>query len=506
MRGVRLAAVLIAGILTSPFGPMAAGPRPHLGSGACLSCHFSQLPTLPAAPCISCHSANMDFLSGHERSGQGFALWTIGAAGGGGVLALAVICLAGVRRLPAAGALLALAVMAGPVPEKGGPYRPPVAGAVRVALGFACDLSPVLSPDGEAILFSRRGPDTSGDGKVDLRDGMALFLLHKTWERPLRLTPYTLDAQGSMATWSPDGARFAAPVAGGLALWDGSGKKLAEIPARAEEVFSPSFSPDGNRIAFVDGTGIGLWEISTGLTAWALEPLSGGEFPRLAGWSPWDDGVLFTRGKDYTRMGRDSERRLVFPAEVPLESAVQGLARVLTLPGPAPLRRYRPQAVSGGVFYLAKGPDGAQGLYLFDGRTERRWSAPGQNVSPFVACGTQECWTWIGAGPGRSRLARFSGPGSAATMGPVMKASLLVMAADGSGRPWVSGAAAGRQGRGLYHVGQPPEDDAAPGSEVFGLSSSNGTLAVVVVRGDGDGDGELTPYDRGELWVAWRTP
>ncbi len=509
---VRPAPLAVALLLASLCVAAAPGPRPELDSGACLSCHVSQLSTLPAQPCISCHSGNMDFLQRHDSGEADASLWVMGAVGGGSLAILGLIGLAGFRRLAPVLAAAAFTVLAAPVVNQRVAPEARSQG-VKVAEGYACDLAPAFSPDGHAILFARRGPDTNGDERVDLRDGQALFLLRRDWAAPKRLTPYVLYAEPALATWSSAGARFAVPLPAmgskgpSIALFDWEGRRLSALPCE-EPAMGLSFSPDGQRLAFAERKGIGVWTLAHGARAWALTPLEDGSFPRLAGWDPFGAGPLFTRGYDYLRLGREQDGRHHFPGEVPLEAAEGGTGRALTPPGTWALRRYKAQPVAGAVFYLAQSRRGLPGLYRFDGREEVLWSREDQAVQGCLAEGSEACWAWVSFGEGGARLLRFEGPGRFQETGPVFQASLLAMAEDGAGGLWCSGAPIEGGLRRLLYVDErgrvsvPFENR----GQVFGLAARAGSAAFVTVSRDTDGDGGFTPMDRGELRVRWAAP
>ncbi len=483
-----------------------ATPRPELGSGACLSCHGADVATLPSQPCIACHSGNMEFLRRHEGADTG--LWLIGAAGGGGLALAALVLLVGVRRVLPGAACLGLALLAAsPGTSPGEPTALP--GAERVAKGFACDLSPCLSPDGSSILFARRGPDTDGDGVTDLRDGLAAFLLRRGWAAPRRLTPYALDVQASMAAWSPDGKRFTLPLPAsgarpaGLALFDAGGREVSFLASSGNEILAPCFSRDGSRVAFVEGSGIGLWELHRGTRAWALEPLADGQFPRLCGWSEEWDAPLFTRGFDYARMERDSENVRVLPAEVPVECALGGRAVALTPLGPRPLRRFKAQPSESGVFYLAQAPHGSPGLFSFDGTAETRWSPEGIAVSGFQALPDGACWAWMAEAGGFSRLVRFEGPGRWTSDLVTVRANLAALSVSPAGTAWASGQPAREAARRLFRSGT--ATPAAATEDIFAVTAAGSALAFVQAVPSERG-GSTQPWDHARLWVMWEAP
>jgi hypothetical protein len=451
----------------------------------------------------------MDFLEGHDGPSASQGLWILGTAGGSGILVLLVLGIAGFRRAAPACAALAVVVLAAPGSERA--RFDPVKGAQVVSEGFACDLAPILAPGGDALLFCRRGPDTDGDGRVDLRDGLALFLLREGRDRPMRITPYRLDVQGAMASWSPDGSAFCAPLPAlgsdppGLALFDSEGSRRGFLPSDGGEILIPQFSPEGDRIAFAEGKGIAVWELAPNRRTWALEPLKGPSFPRLCGWSPWGGGPLFTRGTEYSTLQRGPDGKLLLPTEVPLEEAVGGRAVLLTRPGFIASRRFKPQPVQGGVFYLAQSSGGSPRLTFFDGKSEIPWSLPSDAVHGFSATQDGQIWCWMAAGQGVERLMRFRAPGQFEDHGPVVKANLLTLAPESSGGVWFSGARGPDRPRGLF--GTNGEWQGAFGDgDIFGIAASGETLAMVVVGADSDGDGARTPWDRATLQILSRRP
>ncbi|MEW5765912.1 MAG: hypothetical protein AB1824_13175, partial [Acidobacteriota bacterium] len=382
-----LAAVLLAAGWTS------AAPRPYQGDGACLSCHQKSLPVLPDRPCLSCHQGNMDFLrSVHPESPRGE------------FLASAALGLAG-PVAPIGAALLLRALPDGqPPPAPPHAWAAPVPGALLAARGHACDLRAVFSPDGEAVLFSRRGPDTTGDGSVDLRDGQALFLLRRDSAGPIRLTGYVLDFAPAMAAWSPDGSRFVVPCPlsdtdgdgsvafsdrHGLALFDRRGTRLATLTTEAADAVDPSISPDGRRIAFVEGGALRVWEPASGFLETVLSE-DGTSFPRLAGWAGDPPVPVFTRGEVYAAADLSDDRRRLLPPR-PLEAALSGQAGLLSHPASGE-RWSRGAASKGTALCMVQAESGPRRLASWSGGRPSPVTPPSLHVFAFAPASGDEAW------------------------------------------------------------------------------------------------------------------
>ncbi|MBZ5589866.1 MAG: serine/threonine-protein kinase [Acidobacteriia bacterium] len=105
-------------------------------------------------------------------------------------------------------------------------------------------LSVDCTPDGESVVFSRRG--VPWEGLVTVRADGSGFT---------QLTDYT--QQHRFARWSPDGQHlaFASTASGEQQLWtmraDGSG--LEQLTSGEGGAFQPAWSPDGRRIAYGNG-------------------------------------------------------------------------------------------------------------------------------------------------------------------------------------------------------------------------------------------------------------
>ena len=88
-----------------------------------------------------------------------------------------------------------------------------------------------------------------------------------------------------------------------------------------------------------------------------------------------------------------------------------------------------------------------------------------------------------------------------------MRSNLLVLAVQGPGAAWFSGASSGNIRRGLFQFGTEVSTDLERfDADAFSVCAAGGTTAVVTVPEDTDGDGERTPWDDGRLWIAWGTP
>lgn|GEM_PF-2205734 len=506
---VRLGALLV--VLAAPL-LLGASPRPYLGDGNCLSCHGETLPALPSSGCVSCHSGNLDFLCVHGSRGSS-ELAVAGSLTGAGVLALIAAGLI-LRKRGALllGLLSAAALAASPTPPDFVHSNPALPGGFVAARGFACDLQAIFSPSGNAFLFAKRGPDTSGDGAVGLQDGQALFLWRRGWERPRRLTPYALDFQPKMARWSPSGERFVVPcptglsALSGLLLFDASGCRLSSLESRGFDMLCPSFSPDGQSVAFAEGRGIGVWETAALDRKEALAPLPEGQFPRLWGWDSSGKFPLFSRGYDYLMLGRSASGGRDFPPEIPLEIASGGEPRLLTPPGPIPLRRYAAQRAQGGLFYLARNDSAPTGLYFFDGSSERLWSPPGMKVLGSFQSTPSGLWAFLVPADGSAGLALLAGPGRPRWRGPRFASRQAALAADGAR---AAACMPESRSRGFLEAAADSHGvpfSGAPGAACFAPAVVGEALSAACVEHDTDGDGRLTPLDQGELWVTWRKP
>ncbi|MEW6758407.1 MAG: hypothetical protein AB1347_09310 [Acidobacteriota bacterium] len=500
----RRTAALLAALLSA--GWASAAPRPYQGDGACLSCHQRSIPVLPDRPCLSCHQGNMDFLrSVHPGSPRGEFL-TSAALGLAGPIA-------------PLGAALLLRVLPGspnPPPPPSAPATPPP-GALLAARGHACDLRAVFSPDGGAVLFGRRGPDTTGDGAVDLRDGQALFLLPRDSRWPIRLTGYVLDFAPAMAAWSHDGSRLVVPLPlsdtdgdgaiaysdrHGLALFDRRGARLAALPPEVADAVDPFFSPDGNRIAFVEGGALRVWIPDSGSVETSI-PDDGGTFPRLAGWAGDPPVPVFTRGEVYAAADRSGDRRRLLPPR-PLEAVVSGKAGPVSR-APSGERWSRGAASRGTALCMVQAEPGPRRVAAWSGGTPSAVTPPSLHVFAFAPSNGEETWVLVRGGADHALLGRAAA-GRFEPAEVSFSPHLLGLAA-GEGFAVACGPRPGRPDRPVVVWG---EDGATlpfgAGGRWYRPSAAGSAAAAVRVPSDTDGDGERTPLDLGELWIVWEVP
>jgi hypothetical protein len=515
----RLVQLLALLLLVASLSPLAgAATRPYQGNGNCLSCHGRDLPTLPPGSCLSCHSGSMDFLAaGHQAGPDGdAALSLLGATVAGTTGLLLLFLVPAVRRLLVFVAAVAVATLVQAVDVGELPVSP-LPGAFRAADGFACDLAPTLAPTADALVFAARGPDTNGDGRIDLRDDLALYLLPRDATRAVALTPHVLDFSAAMAAWSADGKRLVVPQPFtdtdgdgrlthadrlGLAVYDASGRRLATLASGTADSVQPLFAPDGQRVAFVQGTRAALWDLASGTTR-TLADLGPDQFPRLFAWPEAREHPLFTRGYAYARLPRDASHDYAPPPEVAIESAAPG-GLLLTAPAGEPRRRARPQAASGAIFYLVDDVQGGRGLFRVDANAETRWTPVGLWVYDFVPTKAGGCWALVAEHRGgAARLTHLRSAGQLQSSPAAWEPRLLTLALTADDRALVAGAPRGLAQRALFATSFGSTPYRLSDGAWFTLTTAGSALAGVRVTNDSDGDGLLTPLDQGELWIGW---
>ncbi|MGC8762799.1 MAG: hypothetical protein ACP5VN_04090 [Acidobacteriota bacterium] len=500
------AAGLLAATLSLSLTAAAAGPaRPYQGDGACLSCHGKVLPVLPNRPCLACHAGNMDF-AGRESPGSPQGTFLAAAAGAAAPWALlaAKMSFDILRPAPAFRAL-----------SQDPPPRPPAPGARFAARDLAADLRPLFAPSGEAVVFGRRGPDTQGDGGVDLRDGQALFLLRREWRRPRRLTPYVLDFAAGEAAWSSDGRYLVLPCPlsdtdgdgritfadrHGLLLFDGEGREAARLPAGEAGASNPVFSPGGGEVAFAEGEALKVWSWRTGRLR-TLAPGGGGLFPRLCGWPAGSLGPAFTLGREYRRLSRDGRGRRT-PEGSPLQAGAP--PEPLPLAGEAVWRWSRGEVRGGSLYALAESREGSpRFLVRFAGGRSQAVTPPGRPALAYAPAG-EGAWVWLG-GDGRA-VAGWTESGRLSPLGLSAPPALLEVA--GTEDFALFAFPHGPRGRALAFAGRGGTSRTLGGPDRawFHPAAAGSAAAAVLVSTDTDADGSLTPLDVGELWIFWEVP
>ena len=542
MKGMLRVGLLLLLVLAVPCTTRATG-RPYLGNGSCLSCHGSDLPVLPTRSCLSCHRGNMDFL---EPAAGATAVddptLAMGAAAFGGALVLVATLLIAYRMrrraatLAMAVALIPLAQADGPLPD--GLRRPSevspggarntqdtataLPGGVLVARNTAADLIPILSPAGDAVLFTRRDEDTTGDGVVDVRDGQALFLLRRGQPQALRVTPYALDFAGAMARFSQDGSRFVVPVPTrdtdadghlgfadrhGLAVFDGDGREVARLDAGERDLTDPFFAADATTVVAVEGRGLVAWEWSAGTRRTVLDPAPNGSFPRLAGWDSTRDAPLFTRGLSYRLVPRDADRKYEKAEDVPIETAASGGGAVVS-PHGGGHRRGRVEMAHGDLaLYLDERPDGSRRLCRLASTAEECIdTGPSFVLAAAPLVGGGAAYLAAERRGGEVELLLWDSSGARRSTGLRLRPGLLGLA----GAERVALCAATDDAEHALILVEPSSGAVTRlgnGSDLwYNPITAGRAVGGVRVPRDTDGDGKTTPLDVGELWIVWEAP
>jgi Tol biopolymer transport system component len=169
----------------------------------------------------------------------------------------------------------------------------------------ASEISPVWSPDGREIAFTRAG-----------ERGFAIYLVPALGGQERKLVDVAGPAESESGyalpalAWSPDGRSLAFPEMGAegepaqivrLSLDSLEKTKLTSPPENTLGDFFPAFSPDGEQLAFLR-SGAASWG---DLDVW-VQPLEGGQARRLTfgkydnavavSWTPGSDEIVFSTG------------------------------------------------------------------------------------------------------------------------------------------------------------------------------------------------------------------
>jgi dipeptidyl aminopeptidase/acylaminoacyl peptidase len=214
--------------------------------------------------------------------------------------------------LPAvAMALVIAACEAGGAGGTAAPASSSAAPAVRTPT--PAPASPIPDEAVPWILFVE--PDLAGEGR-----GPQLLRLHPETREAVPALPAGPPSDGSGATWSPDGARFAfmswdpparasepdAAIDLWIADWDGgSPVRVVDCTAPCWLLTSAAWSPDGRQIAFnridvvdgeVVGSGVGVVDVATGRVETILE-VGPPELAGVLGWPTGRSRPLVARGR-----------------------------------------------------------------------------------------------------------------------------------------------------------------------------------------------------------------
>lgn len=362
------------------------------------------------------------------------------------------------------------------------------------------------------MVFGRRGPDTQGDGGVDLRDGQALFLLRREWERPKRLTPYVLDFGSGETAWSSDGRFLVLPCPfsdtdgdgrltyadrHGLLVVDAQGREAARLVPAGEGVSNPVFSPDGGEVAFAEGDALEIWTWKSGGVRTLRKDPTGGFF-RLFGWPAGAPEPAFTTGREYRRLPLDRRGRRI-PAGSPLWTGSS--PEECSFEEGQVWRWSRGETRGGALYALAERREGSpRRLVRFEEGRARAVTPPATHVLAYAPTG-KGAWVWLGGPKGTE--AGWAEAGHFFPLGLLAPPSLLEVA--GTETFALFTVPAGPHRRELRTSRPDGLGEALAGSRGawFHPAAAGAAAAAVLVSADTDLDGSLTPLDVGELWIFW---
>ena len=224
-----------------------------------------------------------------------------------------------------------------------------------VAVGDEMERWPALTPDGSAVVYTRRSDTTSAiviqqvDGGAPIPvnvkvggflccqsvspDGARLLFndRHSLYVMPTLggQVRWLADARSFGSAWAPDGQAIAfAPTLDSIVVmaFDGSARRLV---ARGREVHSPAWSGDGRFIAFVDGNPDFHLEGNIASSTVMVVPATGGDAVNVSGsaghntspvWVPGRRALLYLSDRE---VGRDIYQQAITASGAPDGPAVR---------------------------------------------------------------------------------------------------------------------------------------------------------------------------------------